>query len=111
MANDEHVAVLKRGVDAWHAWRRTNPNISPELSGADLRGWDLRTVDLSRASLIDTDLGTALLSDAVFTGAICSSNTNLSGTRLVRAKLGGVNLSEASPAGNAGPDQNGAAAA
>src|SRR5262249_53969642 len=27
MANDEHVALLKKGVDAWNAWRDKNPNI------------------------------------------------------------------------------------
>ena len=27
MANDEHVALLKKGVDAWNKWRRDNPNI------------------------------------------------------------------------------------
>jgi uncharacterized protein YjbI with pentapeptide repeats len=96
MANDDHVALLKQSVDAWHAWRRANPGIRPDLSGADLHGWDLRTVDLSTASLIDTDLSGALLSDVIFTGAICSSTTDLSAARLVQAKLGGVDLSGAS---------------
>jgi Pentapeptide repeats (8 copies) len=95
MANDDHVALLKQGVDAWHAWRRANPHIRPDLGGANLRGWDLRTMDLSNACLIDTDLSSALLSDVVFTGAICSSITDLSSARLVRAKLGGVDLSGA----------------
>jgi hypothetical protein len=35
MANDEHVAMLKRGVDAWNAWRDKNPNIRPDLSGGE----------------------------------------------------------------------------
>jgi uncharacterized protein YjbI with pentapeptide repeats len=96
MANDEHVALLKQGVDAWNDWRKQNPDIRPDLSEADLRDWDLRIVDLSKACLIDTDLSMAVLSDAVFTGAICSSNTDLSGARLVRAKLSGVNLTGAS---------------
>ena len=38
MANDEHVAILKQGVDDWNAWRRENPDIRPDLSGANLRG-------------------------------------------------------------------------
>jgi hypothetical protein len=25
MANDEHVAMLKKGVDAWNKWRDENP--------------------------------------------------------------------------------------
>ena len=36
MANDEHVAILKQGVDAWNAWRRANLGTRPDLSGADL---------------------------------------------------------------------------
>jgi uncharacterized protein YjbI with pentapeptide repeats len=89
MANNEHVAILKKGVETWHDWRRANPNISPDLSGADLCNWDFRAVDLSSACLIDTDLSHAILSDARFTGAICSSSTDLSGAVLARAKLGG----------------------
>ena len=41
MANDEHVALLKQGVDAWNAWRRENPDMRPDLSDADLEGADL----------------------------------------------------------------------
>jgi hypothetical protein len=36
MANDEHVAILKQGVDAWNKWRVENRHLRPDLSGADL---------------------------------------------------------------------------
>ena len=36
MANDEHVAMLKKGVDAWNAWRSKTPDIRPDLRGARL---------------------------------------------------------------------------
>jgi hypothetical protein len=42
MANDEHVAILKHGVDAWNAWRDENANIRPDLRQADLREANLR---------------------------------------------------------------------
>jgi hypothetical protein len=32
MANDEHIAQLQKGVDAWNAWRDENRNIRPNLS-------------------------------------------------------------------------------
>ena len=69
MANDEHVAILKKGVDAWNAWRRENPNIRPNLSqtnlsGADLRGAELIEADLSWANLSEADLSRADLSRA-----------------------------------------------
>jgi hypothetical protein len=38
MANAEHVARLKQGVEAWNARRGENCNIDPDLSRADLTG-------------------------------------------------------------------------
>src|SRR6516164_1190783 len=29
MANDKHLAMLKKGVRAWNKWRRENPNVQP----------------------------------------------------------------------------------
>jgi hypothetical protein len=57
MANDEHVALLKQGVAAWNAWRGENPNIRPDLHGANLRGADLTEAwgkrrELSRSEAI-----------------------------------------------------------
>ena len=46
MANEEHVAMLKKRVGAWNAWRAENPDICPELSGADLSGAMLALADL-----------------------------------------------------------------
>jgi hypothetical protein len=37
MANDEHVALLKKGVEAWNAWRDENAKLRPDLSKADLK--------------------------------------------------------------------------
>ena len=36
MANDEHVALLKKDVEAWNEWRDANPDVRPDFSGADL---------------------------------------------------------------------------
>jgi uncharacterized protein YjbI with pentapeptide repeats len=47
MANDDHIAQLKKGVDAWNAWREENPDILPDLSEANLRG-----ANLGRARLV-----------------------------------------------------------
>src|SRR5215510_11219760 len=64
MANDEHVALLKQGVDAWNAWRRYNPDIRPDLSEANLSGADLRRAHLYGANLTRADLSEADLSGA-----------------------------------------------
>jgi uncharacterized protein YjbI with pentapeptide repeats len=42
MADDEHVAMLKKGVAAWNAWRGANADIRPDLKEANLSGADLR---------------------------------------------------------------------
>src|SRR5262245_7884798 len=47
MANDEHVAMLKKGVDAWNAWREKDPNIRPDLTGALLDGTGCRVHGVS----------------------------------------------------------------
>jgi uncharacterized protein YjbI with pentapeptide repeats len=53
--DDDHVAVLGRGVAAWNAWRAENGE-SPDLSRAGLRGLDLTGFDFSRADLRQADL-------------------------------------------------------
>jgi hypothetical protein len=34
MANEEHLGILKQGVEVWNQWREENPTISQGLSGA-----------------------------------------------------------------------------
>ena len=51
MANEEHLAILKEGVDAWNRWTRGQRNILPNLMAADLRDKDLRRADLVAANL------------------------------------------------------------
>ena len=67
MANQEHLAILAKGVEAWNAWRRENPCVTPDLSGTHLNaprafsdsgraGADLVGADLSRANLSNANL-------------------------------------------------------
>ena len=51
MAKDEHVALLKKGVETWNAWRDQNPDIVPDLRRAELKGAILRGADLVSANL------------------------------------------------------------
>ena len=42
MANDEHVAILKKGVAAWNKWRDLKtPALVADLREANLAGADL----------------------------------------------------------------------
>jgi hypothetical protein len=88
MANPEHLAKLKEGVAAWNRWRRENPAIQPELSGADLSLAKLQGAHLSGAYLSDTDLSMADLTWSYL------SDTDLSMAGLNRADLNGANLSK-----------------
>jgi Pentapeptide repeats (8 copies) len=104
MANDEHVAMLKKGVDAWNAWRSENPDIRPDLSNADLREANLRGADLSEANLSEASLFEANLSEAnlwranllgAFLGEANPGGANLRGAHLSWANLMKANLSQA----------------
>jgi hypothetical protein len=86
MANPDHLKRLQQGVDAWNAWRK--PDITPDLSGADLSYAFLHAADLSGANLSAANLGAADLGAA-----------NLSGANLFRADLGGAVLIEANLGG------------
>ena len=94
MANDEHVALLKQGVDAWNTWRLKNAGTRPNLSEAKLIEADLRGADLSSANLIGANLSGADLSSANLIGAT-SSLADLRGADLIKADLTGANLTEA----------------
>jgi uncharacterized protein YjbI with pentapeptide repeats len=113
MANEEHLKLLKQGVEIWNQWRKDNPEIRPDLNGADLYGAylheanlvgaDLSGADLSMADLYGADLSTANLSGAYLVGAdffeANLSGANLSGADLYEAILRLVNLSGANLSG------------
>ena len=89
MANEEHLARFKQGVAAWNQWRRAQPQIKPDLSGAHLDEDNLRIANLSGIDLHDADL-----SEAHLPGWMPSAN--LQGANLYYAQLHGVCLTEAS---------------
>ena len=84
MANEEHLKILRQGVEVWNQWREENPEIRPDLSKADLSEADLSGADLFRANLSEALLFRANLFWA-----------NLTGANLFRANLSRANLSRA----------------
>jgi Pentapeptide repeats (8 copies) len=89
MANEEHLKILKQGVEQWNKWREENESIKPDLQVADLRGANLNGANLSDAELNGAKLFDAELFEANLSGA------NLSRAYLVGARLIGANLSGA----------------
>jgi hypothetical protein len=64
MANEEHLARLKQGVEAWNQWRKENLDIRPDFFGAHLTGADLCMAGLANASLTGANLTRADLTGA-----------------------------------------------
>ncbi len=93
MANDAHIAQLKKGVDAWNAWRDENPDIIPDLSSTNFSGADLSWVDLSKADLSVADLSGAELEGATLSGDL--TYADLRGANLRKADLRGAHLDNA----------------
>lgn len=108
MANEEHLAILKQGVEARNRWREENIEICPDLRHADLsganlrdlklysadlrgsylRGADIRGANLSLAYLYHADFSDANMEDADLAFA------NLSGARLENTDFTNAKLFE-----------------
>ncbi len=96
MANQEHLDILKQGVDTWNKWKREHLEIRPDLREANLSGADLTEAilieaDLSRANLSYADLREADLSYADLSGATLVE-TNLSGATLTECYIYGISV-------------------
>jgi hypothetical protein len=94
MANDEHVAMLRKGVAAWNEWRLQNRGIRPDLSGANLDGVPLIGAHLSGVDLTAAHLFEANLAEADLTHAQLFE-THLPWATLTAANLSGAGLSSA----------------
>src|SRR5215472_16829109 len=71
MADEEHVAILKKGVATWNLWRGANAHIRPDLSGANLIESYLIAANLNGADLSGAKLGAAYLSEANLLVLLC----------------------------------------
>lgn len=86
MADDEQLAILKKGVADWRTYQKRNSHQRARLGDADLSGASLANVLLSHGELVNANLERADLSHAVLV------ETNLRGTNLQYANLSGANL-------------------
>jgi hypothetical protein len=90
VADQEVLAILKQGPEAWNEWIRADFNevhlYGADLGEADLSGAILNGANLSKADLLGADLHGADLHGADLGGA------NLSWANLIGANLYGANL-------------------
>lgn len=101
MANQQHLEMLEKGVEAWNKWRQDMPDIIPDLEAANLRERNLDMIDLHKANMDHIDLYKASLCGAnlyeanlhmahLYRGIFSDANlcrATLRGADLVRAKL------------------------
>jgi hypothetical protein len=90
MADEEQLAILFRGVEAWNKWRQENPARSIDLKRANLRNRQLENANLAEADLTEAELSFANLKNTIFTFAV------LDRAMISFADLDGANLSAAS---------------
>ena len=91
MANEHHLSILKDGVTAWNEWRIHNPEVHPELSGADLSDAPLRGANFRHTNQTKVNLTGAFCPSADFFGADLK-DAILIKSDLIRAELGSSNL-------------------
>jgi uncharacterized protein YjbI with pentapeptide repeats len=89
MANPEHLAILKRSIEARNLLREKHPAIRPDPFSLDLADIDLSGADLRQVDIFGKNLSGANLSGTNIYGAI------LIGTNFHGANLDGMNLTDA----------------
>lgn len=96
MVNKKHLKILRKGVEVWNKWREDNPEIIPDLCGANLNGEDIRRANLSKTDLREASISKVNLSEADLREASLNesilSNADLSEAYLIQANLSNVNL-------------------
>ncbi len=99
MANQEHLDILKQGVEVWNQWRKEHRDVHPDLSGVDLDGAHLNDARFSFSQFSEVRFSDAQLHRAYFVHSDLSyancSRALLTEAHLDRAKLKKTNLSEA----------------
>lgn len=91
MANEELIARLKLGCEAWNLWRKEHPDATLDLDGVTLRAERLKTIDFAGATLKKAILARAMMERANLRGADLEG-ANLAGTFLEDADLTGAKL-------------------
>lgn len=86
MANQEHLDILRQGVEVWNVWRREHPEVLPDLCRVNLSQLHLEGINLQEAWLEGANFQAANLKEANLMG-VHLEGANLSDANLERANL------------------------
>lgn len=89
MADEQHLEILRQGVNVWNQWRKNNRGIKPCLNQANLNHASLYQADLNCADLQRADFQRAFLNK------VNLRNANLHCAKLQSAKFQEADLSGA----------------
>lgn len=99
MAVEQHMQLIHQGTEAWNHWRENNPDETPDLSQADLRGKQFSKINLRNANLQEAKLQFSNFTEAILNGANIKKTkfleSNLQKADLENANLEGANFFEA----------------
>ena len=114
MADNNQIAILSQGVEAWNKWRKENPDVLIDLKNAKLMHMNLENANLAKAdlenanlsftnfknaNLVFSNLGGAIFYFANFEGANFGAahleNAYIEDANLNGARLSGANLKNA----------------
>jgi hypothetical protein len=114
MADNNQIAIISQGVEAWNKWREENPDVLIDLKGAKLMHMNLENANLAKADLKEANLSFTNFKNAnlVFSnlegaifyfanfesanfGAAHLQNAYLEDANLTGARLSGANLKNA----------------
>ena len=97
MANQEHVDILKQGIDVWNDWRERHPEVDPDLRKTDHKiGFFVKSINGANFSRTDLRGTSLILSDPC---NVDFSNAKLQKAKLFQLSLSKVNLSGADLSG------------
>ena len=120
LGNPKHLKILKQGVDSWNNWRKTNPQIKPNLKGVNLseilpkehivttigeesKAILLLGINLKNSSLVGANLDNAVFIFSNFKGSnlmgASIKNSNLSKTNLKNSNLQNTNFKNTNVSG------------
>jgi len=70
MANQDHLDILKQGIDVWNQWKQKHLDIAPDFIGSSLFDANFHQANFQGASFNNANLGRTSFNNANLTNAL-----------------------------------------